>query len=1477
VKHASADHPFPGLRSFELADREYFFGRSEHIKTLYEKLLQNRFVAVVGSSGTGKSSLVRAGLVGRLMELSVTESAANWKTILMRPLGHPLEQLARALVQLQPLSAAARLGDDERARSAVALAVDRALARLSRSSLGLVELLGELTADSPSELLIIVDQFEELFRYTAPRSEADFDERALFVKHLLRAADDPSLRNHIIITMRSEFIGNCGQFRDLPEAINDSQFLTPLLTRSQRKEAILGPLQLAGGEIAPALLQRILNDAGYEADQLPVMQHALMRTWQAASPSRTLTLEAYASIGGMESAISIHAEGLLQNRTAAEGPPPLRTGRDKRDVERIFRALTDVDRDGRATRRPIPFVEIAVQCSSPESAAALIDTFRDDDCAFLSPNSDKPLDDDTIVDVTHEALIRKWKTLTAWVDRETEDGKNILRLHDLAVRRKTDPEFVLAAREAAERNRWWQENEPTAEWAKRYLKSDDAVTFKDIRELLEASVLRGARDAERLSGLERQAKEAQLEAERLLREKAEREALEKETELQLAQIARKLAEAQRQKLASQIPLQSEKVAQRIFISHASQDRKTAIEIYDALVERGVEHVDLGFDVEHLGQMAQETILSCRVMILLISRSWAKSRSSLQEFEIARRSDKELIPVLLEPIEGIGPIERALANDLSNFRFVAWGESGAKELISARLARLGLVEEYFYYVPGRSPYPGLIGFDEDDAAVFFGRSAPIAEALHRLRGLRDSNPPRLLVILGASGAGKSSFLRAGLFPRLKRDNSNFLLLPVIRPKQAAISGETGLLSAVEAAFAASQIATPIAELRAAVEGGAAKLKQLLRALVEKATPTAVDAAAKPKPPTLILSIDQVEELFRADAQDPARLFLALVRDLLSDDAPAVIAIFAIRSDNYERLQLSEELEGVRQETLSLLPMPMGSYAEVIAGPARVAGLSLEPALVDRLIEAGGAKDALPLLAFTLERLYTEFGASGHLGLSDYESLGGFRGSIEMAIERALRQADANPAIPRDRVARLALLRRGLIPWLAGIDPDTGAPRRRVARLSEIPAEARPLIQRLVEQRLLVTDVAKDTGEPTIEPAHEALLRQWGLLEDWLADDAGLLAVLDGVKRSSRDWEANKRGATWLTHRTDRLAAAERLTARPDLAANLEPGDREYIAACRTTERTLRRRKWVIQASLYLLLISTIVGLVAWINQLFIAQQWRFYSIQRPFVTANIRPYVLEAASERALKPLDSFRECSQNNYCPEMVVLPAGSFIMGSPADEIFRSDNEGPQHKVAIAKPFAVSKFEVTFNQWDTCVAYGYCERISDAGWGRGHRPSIFVSWDAVHRYVAWLSNTTGKSYRLLTESEYEYATRAGTQTAFPWGNEIGKNNANCDGCGSRWDNTETAPVGSFAASGFGLYDMAGNVFEWVEDCYHNNYDGAPIDGSPWTAEDCTRHVVRGGAWNNRPSALRSAARAPSTSDNRTSYLGLRIGRTLGP
>ena len=246
--------------------------------------------------------------------------------------------------------------------------------------------------------------------------------------------------------------------------------------------------------------------------------------------------------------------------------------------------------------------------------------------------------------------------------------------------------------------------------------------------------------------------------------------------------------------------------------------------------------------------------------------------------------------------------------------------------------------------------------------------------------------------------------------------------------------------------------------------------------------------------------------------------------------------------------------------------------------------------------------------------------------------------------------------------------------------------------------------------------------------------------------------------------------------------------------------------------------------------------------------------------------------------DRFRDCAD---CPEMVVIPAGSFLMGSPSGEAGRFDDEGPAHRVTISEPFAVGVYEVTFDEWDACVADGGCggRRPGDEGWGRGRRPVVNVSWRDAQSYVSWLSETTGEPYRLLSESEWEYAARAGTETAYSWGNGIGRNRANCDGCGSQWDDDRTAPVGSFPANGFGLHDMQGNAHEFAEDCANGGYGGAPTDGSAWLDGDCSRRVVRGGSTLDGPGSLRSAKRGwhPAGFRDPDGDGGFRLARTLTP
>nr|WP_273703197.1 formylglycine-generating enzyme family protein [Candidatus Accumulibacter vicinus] len=243
----------------------------------------------------------------------------------------------------------------------------------------------------------------------------------------------------------------------------------------------------------------------------------------------------------------------------------------------------------------------------------------------------------------------------------------------------------------------------------------------------------------------------------------------------------------------------------------------------------------------------------------------------------------------------------------------------------------------------------------------------------------------------------------------------------------------------------------------------------------------------------------------------------------------------------------------------------------------------------------------------------------------------------------------------------------------------------------------------------------------------------------------------------------------------------------------------------------------------------------------------------------------AADERV------FRDCDQ---CPEMVVVPAGSFMMGSPGTEGFA--DERPQQRVTFAKPFAVGKYELTFDEWDACVADRGCKyKPGDEGWRRGRQPVINVSWDDAQAYVAWLAKKTGKPYRLLSESEWEYAARAGTRTRYPWGNEPGTNRANFFGSGSQWNGKRAAPVGSFAPNAFGLYDMIGNVWEWTQDCWNDSYAGAPMDGLPWLKGDCGRRVVRGGSWSSKPEVARAAFRYWDEPGLRNDDLGFRLARTL--
>jgi formylglycine-generating enzyme required for sulfatase activity len=425
---------------------------------------------------------------------------------------------------------------------------------------------------------------------------------------------------------------------------------------------------------------------------------------------------------------------------------------------------------------------------------------------------------------------------------------------------------------------------------------------------------------------------------------------------------------------------------------------------------------------------------------------------------------------------------------------------------------------------------------------------------------------------------------------------------------------------------------------------------------------------------------------------------------------------------------------------------------------------------------------------------------------------------------------------------------------------------------------PLANALVEARLLTR------GGGTLEVAHEAVLRRQPM-SSWLEQEKDALKLRDDVLREAKEWTEGGRNAESLVRRGKRLQAALALATSEDFRSALAPAA-EYLKVCRNTERSARRRTWWTRAAMYALLVGVFVPLLA-----------RMYDTYGPelrslaYWATMFRGHQLDAARIARLKPGEDFQECAEtfsddrqdgkqiSKHCPDMVVIPGGSYRMGG----------EGSSRIITIKRPFAVSRFTITFDQWDACVAGGGCENdtTSDQTWGRGSRPVINVGRGYAQNYVAWLNRMTGTdSYRLLSEAEWEYAARGVTSAEaphpdYPWGDEIGKGNANCDGCGGQWDNKQTAPVGSFKHNAFGLYDMAGNVWQWVEDCYAEKLDGAPTDGSAWK-EACKYelddNVVRGGSWVNPPEFLRSANRYSvglfsSVSGSR----GFRVGRTLLP
>ncbi len=642
----------------------------------------------------------------------------------------------------------------------------------------------------------------------------------------------------------------------------------------------------------------------------------------------------------------------------------------------------------------------------------------------------------------------------------------------------------------------------------------------------------------------------------------------------------------------------EKRVSRIFISHSSRQNAEALALADWLTSQGWD--DYFLDVtphrglapgERWQEALRQATHRCEAVILMLSPAWCASRWCLTEYMLAKQLGKVILGVEIEPtpdellpvdmsaewqlcdlVQGERRVERTVHLDgVVERKTVSFSATGLDRLRHG-LQKAGLDASTFPWPPdrdpGRLPYRGLRALDVDDAAVFFGREGSITAALDTLRRLHESGSERFLVILGASGSGKSSFLRAGLIPRLLRDDRHYTVLPPIRPGRRPITGPTGLLASLEEGFSRVGDVRTRGDLGAAVaeRGLAPLLAELARAAQQR-------VGAEEPPPSIVLSVDQAEELYDAEAHDePPRLRQWLGEVGRAPDVDAFV-LFAIRSDSYESLQTDPRLGDVSSHLFDLPPVPRTAYRAIIEGPAErhtASGRSLRvhPALTEALLAEAEGADALPLLAFVLERLLVDHGADGELTLADYDAAGRIRGAIEAAIDDAFADPGRAPAIPADEETRHRHLRAGLLPWLARIDPDTEEPKRRVARWEEIPEGSRALLERLIERRLLVRDRRRVSGEAVetlvVEVAHEALLRQWPLLTGWLARDAEALKAIDIASRAAADWDRNGREVAWLDHTQERLQLVERFLERPDLDRLLGELGRVYVRACRARD-------------------------------------------------------------------------------------------------------------------------------------------------------------------------------------------------------------------------------------------------------------------------------------------------------------------------
>jgi formylglycine-generating enzyme required for sulfatase activity len=720
----------------------------------------------------------------------------------------------------------------------------------------------------------------------------------------------------------------------------------------------------------------------------------------------------------------------------------------------------------------------------------------------------------------------------------------------------------------------------------------------------------------------------------------------------------------------------------------------------------------------------------------------------------------------------------------------------------------------------SPYPGLMYFTRKYAPVFFGRDLEVREILDRMQ----SPGGRFVIISGDSGVGKSSVVAAGVLPRIEESplrGATRCLCERMVPSQG--SHPFNALMGVLHPYATRAGLKPH-EIEQDLLKSPNRLAHHVRDILSKGTEC--DA--------LVLFLDQMEEVFTARTPVESKTFLKALYEAAQDGPLWVVA--TVRSDHlhhcHDHPEMLRILRGPGHYPLG--PIEPFMLSDLIAKPARCAGLRIDDHLVRRIVHetleqadeaARPDQGNLPLLAFVLDQLFKK--RSDHeLSAKVYTELGGVAG----AIARHAEQVEAE--LHRLRGAEAHILLPKLFDSLVIVNAK-GLPTRRRPLRAEFPSVMNDLIEGLVRARLLRTE-GKGEGA-TVSISHEKLFEAWPSLKQYVDTNNKELMDRTLLESRARKWE--QLGKPWFSG----LASGREYRDFRRTGTTATALMKEYLAAS-------RRARW-IEAALVGGLALLIGGTGVWLWKEGLTLEDALLTAQSQFMSIHITP---------------------------QLETIPGGTFEQGDTHDR--GNETEQPVRKVSI-KPFAMGKFEVTFEEYKRfAIATKRLPLPHDEDWGRGRRPVINVSWNDVTAYATWLSEATGKRYRLPTESEWEYAARGGNGKDDVWAGTAEESTLGEYAVLYSDSVRRTAPVGSKKPNSLGLYDLSGNVWEWVEDCWHENYRGAPPDGSAWLKADsakCESRVFRGGSWFGLPENLRASFRGRNFAGYRYNFIGFRLVQDL--